>query len=127
MTPPFKIIEDKIGKLRLYENYIITEINEDVVFDIEELNWLKMNIDTYYPKSIENIGYISNRINNYNIVPTNYYLSNLYNKVKTIAMVCYSDTSVQAALYEKSFQEKPFQVFRNLNDAIDWTLVNLKK
>lgn len=127
MPHPFKIIDDEIAYLELYDKYIISQIKEDVVFGFDELNWLVMVIDQYYPDNKLRIGYISNRVNKYNLQPTIYKHISLFPKVISLAMVCYTPLSAKNALYEKKFQQKKFEIFSKIEDAIYWTLQQQEK
>ena len=122
---PFKVIDEEIAYLELYDDFIISRIKEDVIVDLEEINWLLMIADKYYPN--KKFGYIGNRIHNYNLNPITYFTTVLHERLKGLAIVCYSDMAKQTALYEKSFFNKPFAVFDNVEEAKSWILEVLKK
>jgi len=122
---PFKIIDEDIAYVELYDDFIISSIKDDIVFDIEELNWFLMIFDKYYPD--KKFGYIGNRIFNYNLNPTTYLTSSFHDRLSAMAIVYYSEIGRETALYEKSFFKKPFSVFDNIEEAKSWIYEILKK
>ncbi|MBW2960634.1 hypothetical protein [Mesonia aestuariivivens] len=117
---PFKIIDDDIAYIEFYEDYVISSVKEDVIFDLDELNWLFMLLEEHYPN--QSFGYISNRKYNYNLNPTNYEMINLYEKIVCHAVVYHSEIGKKIAVFEKNFSTNAFEIFDSLEKAKEWVI-----
>ena len=122
---PFKIVDEEIAYLEMYDDFVISSIKDGITFDVEELNWFVMILDKYYPN--KKFGYISNRIYDYSLNPTTYFTSAMYEKLNAMAIVCYSEIAKKTALFEKNFSKKPFEVFKDMEEAKNWVLKYQKK
>ena len=121
---PFKIIDEDIAYLEMYDDFVISSIKDGITFDVEELNWFVMILDKYYPN--KKFGYISNRIYDYSLNPTTYLTSSFHDRLSALAIVYYSEIGRETALYKKSFFIKPFSVFDDIEEGKNWVL-NIKK
>jgi len=117
---PFKVIKNEIAHLELYEKYIVSSINEEIIIDENILHWLVMLFDKYYPN--KNFAYITNRVNQYSLNPMVYPLMAMHKGLQAMAIVSYTDLGKQTALYEKGFFKKPLNIFSNTEQAIHWVL-----
>ncbi len=126
MSSSIKIIDNEIAYMEFHDNYVISSIKEDVLFDVEELHYMLGVLDKEFKN--KKFGYIANRIYSYNMNPISTYpLSSFHENLSAMAIVCYSDVSRKTALYEKSFFKKPFEVFDEIEDAKKWVKNILKK
>ena len=125
MSSPIKIIDSEIAYMEFYDNYVISSIKEDIIFDIEELHYMVNIMDDQFPD--KNFGYIANRIYSYNMNPVTYPVSSIHERLSAMAIVCYSDVSRKTALFEKDFFKKPFEVFDEIEEAKKWLQEILKK
>ncbi len=126
---PVKIIKNEIAYLELYEDYILSSVNEGILIDDDILHWFLMLFDKYYPK--KKFGYITNRINQYSLDPTVYPLLAMHNSLEAMAVISYTNLGQQNAFFEKGFFNKPFDVFSNIEEAKNWVFsvlhINKKK
>ncbi len=110
------------GNYYLFENFVVGEINKDVVFTwhnhakivVEELTEL-------YDQNGKDLVYITNRIHPYSVVPSdwiNFYKSKYL--LKGYAIVSYNQKGLLNTLLEKLFMRNKLQSFDNLTDAIVW-------
>ncbi len=116
--PPLKIISNEIAEIEVYNSFIISTINEGVSFDYEELAWFSDLLKELYPN--QKIGYIANRIHKYSVNPLIYFEKLHYEQVSAIAVICNNQEQVNMALYEKTFYKKEFEVFTEIDTAINW-------
>ena len=61
----FKLLIVKLGRLYLFDNYIITEFNEGINITFENFSEVSEIIKSHYKN--EPFGFISNRINSYSM------------------------------------------------------------
>ncbi|WP_109299183.1 hypothetical protein [Aquimarina sp. AU474] len=115
-------INYSFGNYYLFENFVVGEINKDVVFTwqnhakivVEELSEL-------YDQNGKDLVYITNRIHPYSVVPSDWI--NFYKQkylLKGYAIVSYNQKGLLNTLLEKLFMRNKLQSFNNLEDAISW-------
>ncbi|WP_040559432.1 STAS/SEC14 domain-containing protein [Kordia algicida OT-1] len=105
------------GKLYLYEDLIIGEINEGVHITTDVL----LSFFEFFHENYKvPFGYISYRKNSYSIDPQVYKMLPENNLLKGIAVVTDKKFSVLNAHVEKSFFNGKYELFTTLNAAINW-------
>ena len=113
-------VEFSFGTYFFFDNFVISELNEGIHFD-----WLKIQevisaISEYYGDNFK-IGYISNRINSYSLVPQlwiDFYKE--YNFIVAGAIVAYNDFNYMNATLEKHFSKNSIKRCNSLEEAIKW-------
>ncbi|MBU2940489.1 hypothetical protein KO494_13155 [Lacinutrix sp. C3R15] len=108
------------GMVYCFDNFIVTEINEGVIFDLNYSKELTALIFDYYGPNY-NLHVISNRVNNYSIVPTywfNFYKNKNANQLKSVSFVYYNELAYLNAKLEEKFIKCKTECFKNLDDAI---------
>jgi hypothetical protein len=108
------------GKVYIKENILIAELDEGILFDVEnnrellELGRKAFNDQPY--------GYISHRINSYAVNPMVYKESANTPNLHAIGVVTYNSMCTQSAVLEKQFYKNtnPFEIFSSLDVAIEW-------
>ncbi|WGD34447.1 hypothetical protein [Olleya sp. YS] len=111
------IKELKFCTLLFSDNYVISTINEGVIFGKVESRLQSSEIlDVFNDKPFV---YISNRINSYSVDPTIYIESSQICNLSGFAAVIgeFSNRNVEV---ERLFLNKPFESFSNLEDAKIW-------
>ena len=115
-------IEYPFGTFYLFDNFLVAEINEGIVFTwdhhakkvVEDLTHL-------YDQNGEDVVYITNRVHAYSVMPSDwikFYRNNF--KLKGYAVVSYSPKGILNTIIEKIFIKSRFKTFENLEDAIYW-------
>ncbi|MCH2193890.1 hypothetical protein [Kordia sp.] len=105
------------GKLYLYNDLIIGEINEGVHVTIDVmLSFFHFFLENYKVP----FGYISYRKNSYSIDPQVYKILPKNDLLKGIAVVSDQKFSSLNAHVEKSFFEGRYELFTTINAAINW-------
>jgi len=119
-----KTIETDFVKLNFYERFVIAELSEGIDIDENIVDILiQYSIEFYGDNPF---GYISNLINSYSINPVIYFkLSKIKNLVAFAVVSTRMIVSYNVQI-EKAFMSKPFELFDNLDEAVNWVnqLVN---
>ena len=112
-------IKVKLGKVYLFENYLVIEFNEGVHIKFDDFSEITELVKIHYKN--EPFGFISNRINSYSIDLND---ADLYNKafpnLKAYAVVVYKPLTEAVFEIEDHFFKFNRRVFKNLLDAIEW-------
>ncbi|WP_449405529.1 hypothetical protein [Marixanthomonas spongiae] len=115
---PFKTIDLSYISLELYENYVISTIQEGVLFDLPYLNVVMEIYEKYY--GTKQFVLIAQRIYDYTINPTCYIVAPKKLNLLGIAVVCKSNSAFETALFEKKFYNNPYEPFQTLKAAVEW-------
>ena len=113
-------IELDFGKIIFTENILIAELNEGILFDVDNnRELLKIAEKTF---NGNNFGYISHRVNSYAVNPMVYLESSSTPTLKAIAVVSKNPLCKQNTLLEKQFYKNnsSFEVFDCLEEAVSW-------
>jgi hypothetical protein len=104
--------------MELSEHCVIATVKEGVLIELDHIAALHEVFAKYY--SARNFGYIDNRAHQYaiNLSPELY--NSRYPKMVGLAIVCYTESAIKNANFEKSFYNWPFEVFKNLDEAQQW-------
>ncbi|MFK7750023.1 MAG: STAS/SEC14 domain-containing protein [Kordia sp.] len=105
------------GKLYLYDDLVIGEINEGVHISSETL----LSFFEFFHENYKvPFGYISHRINSYSIDPQVYKMLPENNLLKGIAVVSDQKFSSLNAHVEKNFYNGHYELFTTINTAVNW-------
>ncbi|MEM9646954.1 MAG: hypothetical protein AAF969_00625 [Bacteroidota bacterium] len=122
-----EIREYEFGVFYFFDGLVISEIKEDVVF-----NWTMAQkaIDAAYEiiGRDKPIAYISNRINNYSVVPTDWikFYTNR-NQLEFYSVVAYNKGGLASLILERMFFRNIIQQFSDLDSAIAWSLSKISE
>lgn len=111
------------GNFYFLEGIVISEINEGITYTWEEAEKVIETVHDFYGPEIS-VCYISNRINNYSVKPSDwlkFYRNN--NTLNGYAVVTKSEKSWFNALMEKVFSKAEVQRFEDLYEAIEWAKI----
>ena len=122
----YKVYHLKLGRIFLYQNYIVTEFDEGVDINFENFKELAQIIKQNFKD--QPFGFIANRVNSYSI---NLNDAELFNKTFTngiaYAIVAYSKRTERIIEIESHFFKFNKQVFNDFKTALNWveeTLAN---
>ncbi|TDN79827.1 hypothetical protein DET49_1359 [Salegentibacter sp. 24] len=118
MTQRIKTIELIDISLQFYEGMVISEVKEDVIFELEHVAQILKICNEVYEG--QNFVYISNRKNNYNVNPTIYFELKDVKYLLGIAIVSKRYEALKVAHFEKQFCPVPFDIFSNMEEAQAW-------
>ncbi|HIB48495.1 MAG TPA: hypothetical protein EYN07_12280 [Flavobacteriaceae bacterium] len=102
----------------LYDQFAVVEVKEGVTLSYA-------SGFTLLVKGLKLYGnqpwiYVSNRINSYAVVPTDYKYLNKVPTLKGLVIVSPEKSKVNNAHLEKAFFKKPFKIVSNLEEAYEW-------
>ena len=106
------------GKIQIFDDFVISEINEGVTVDIKELR----EILNYCENKFDGrpYGYISKRVHSYSVNPIVYMKVVPEFRLGAIAIVTQSKNGHINAQIESHFYTGPFKVFQADQDAKSW-------
>ncbi len=107
-----------IGRIDIYENYLIAEINEGKSIEVNSSEILEDIAVTYF--SNRKFVYISTRKNSYSVNPAVYKKTSLIENLAGIAIVANTKLAFNNVEIEKLFSTLPFESFTRVEKAISW-------
>ncbi|HET8854769.1 MAG TPA: hypothetical protein VFM60_02495 [Salinimicrobium sp.] len=115
-----KKLELDFGILKIYDNILVSELKEGILFDIES-NRKLLEIGAMEFKG-RAYGYISNRIFSYAVDPMVYREAADFINLKAIAVVTSDPICRSSAMIEKKFfrSKNSFEIFEAFDDARAW-------
>ena len=111
------------GNFYFLDGMVISEINEGITYSWEEAKKVIQAVHKFYGPNIS-VCYISNRVNNYSVKPSDwlkFYKNN--NVLNGYAVVTKSEQSWFNALMEKVFSAVEIKRFEDLYEAIEWAKI----
>lgn len=124
MTPILRTIELEFTLLEFHENFVVSWVKENVILSKKQVFDLIDACSGNYEN--KNFVYISKRIHNYNVDPTVYLSLDKVKNLAGIAIVSDKTSALNMAQFEKTFSKIPFEIFMELEDAVNWTQKILK-
>lgn len=100
------------------DQYVISTIDEGVIFSLDKAYETFSTILEHFKD--KPFVYIGNRKNSYSIDPLIYKETSEVNSLKGIAIVSESLIALKSIEIEKLFLQKTLEVFRTLEEAIEW-------
>lgn len=125
---PLHIISYDFGDFYLYDTFIVGEIKEDVVISWEaQGKTLVEEFQSIYGDKAKNVIYISHRINDYSVVPSDWLKFKKFNaKIKGYAIVSYTKRGYFNGMLEKVFVPTTLRTFTSLKEALEWAKASEK-
>lgn len=113
-----KEYELEFGSVFIYDNFAVLVINEDVSFRKDEnLVVTKIILQHFKKKPFVLISY---RLFHFTVDPIVYYETNKIKNLIGICVVSESTNGITSLSFEKSFFNKEFKFFSNLDGAKNW-------
>ncbi|WP_420401525.1 hypothetical protein [Flagellimonas sp.] len=121
-----EIREYEFGVFYFFDGLVISEIKEGVVF-----NWsmAQKAIDAAYEVIGQDrpIAYVSNRIHNYSVVPTDWIKFYTHrHKLELYSVVAYNKSGLASIILEKMFFRNNIRQFSDLETAINWSISKIE-
>ncbi len=116
----FQELNYSFGDFYLFEHFVVAEIKKDIVFNWKEhAKTVVEDLSDLYEQDGKDIIYISNRINDYSVVPTDWiHFFKFSYSLKGYYIVSKNGKAMQNTLLEKLFFKSKMQTFNNLDKAI---------
>ena len=102
----------------VFDEFLVNQIREGVTITPEHNLKLREIIDRHFKN--RPVVYISNRIFSYSVDPITYIGTSKISNLLGLAIVADTDINIKNALYEGTFYNNQFQVFKTLSEAIQW-------
>ncbi len=108
------------GMYYFFKDFIISEVNEGVLFNWEMgADLIELAYNHYGPDA--EVSYISNRVNQYSTVPQDWLkFFNKNHQIKRFAIVTYTEIGIVNVMLEKIFFKSKLKRFDNLYEAVHW-------
>jgi hypothetical protein len=122
-----EIREYQFGTFYFFDNLIIGEVNEGITFDWEMGKKVIDASKEIFGDDLP-IAYISNRINNYQVVPTAWakFFKNRH-QLDVYCVVGNTKGSFASLVLERMFFKKTIKQFTNLEVAVEWCLLRIRE
>ena len=120
-----QIREYEFGTFYFFDGLVISEMNEGETFnwDIAE-TIIKVAYEVLGKD--KPIAYISNRIHNYSVVPSDWLKFYKHrHKLEFYSIVAYNNSGLTSVILEKLFFKDKIRQFSNLEDAIKWSVAKV--
>lgn len=104
--------------LNFYDNYVVSRVREGAIISGEEIKDLVNRCSNFYED--RDFVYISKRVTNYNVDPTIYLNLDKVENLAGIAIVSSKVSSLKMANFEQKFSKVPFNIFLELEEALEW-------
>ena len=118
----FQELNYPFGDFFLFETFVIAEIKKDIVFNWEDhAKGLVEELSNLYEQRGKDIVYISNRVNEYSVVPSDWlYFFKFSYSLKGYGVVSYNPKGRLNTALERLFMRSKMKSFTNLESAIYW-------
>lgn len=111
--------------LEFFEDFVVSTLSENTIFNqkcVDEL--IATCLDHYGERDFV---YISQRQADYNVDPTIYFNLTEVKPLKGIAIVSENPAAIKMADFEKKFSPVPYEIFFEMEDAMEWANELVKK
>lgn len=105
-------------ELFVFDEFIINQAKEGVVIQPEHINIIDNTVRSHFRG--KNMVYILNRVKSYSVNPLIYPETAKIPNLIAIALIPKTRLMKRNAEYEREFFNKPFEIFNNLRDAMQW-------
>ena len=113
-----------IGKVQVFENYMITAFDEDATLTLESAYQI-IGISEIHFRN-KNFGIISLRKNAYAVDPITYTYFRQLTNLKAFAIVSVKEIDMHNFKIEKLFYKKPMKFFIAFDNALVWVRKRVK-
>jgi hypothetical protein len=109
----------------IFHNFLIKQVREGELVDQKETDEFKVILKDHF--NVKNMAYISNRVSSYSVNPLVYKQAEKIPNLVAIAVIPSNEKIRISAQYESQFYDRPFGIFDNLSDAIQWVQKIIEK
>ncbi|MEH6536221.1 MAG: hypothetical protein V7719_07510 [Psychroserpens sp.] len=102
----------------IFDDFLIKQVREGAIVDQEETEEFKIILKEHFNE--KNMAYISNRVFSYSVNPLVYKEAEKIPNLVAIAVIPSNEKTRASAKYESQFYDRPFGIFDNLSEAIEW-------
>lgn len=116
--------ELEIGKIQVYDNYMVSLFDEDATLTMETV-YQVIGISEIHFRN-KNFGIISLRKNSYAVDPITYTYLRQIDNLKAFAIVSVKEIDMHNFKIEKLFYKKPMKFFIEFDNALAWVRKRVK-
>jgi hypothetical protein len=109
----------------IFDDFLIKQVREGELVDQEKVDEFKLILKTHFDG--KNMAYISNRVFSYSVNPLVYKQAEKIPNLVAIAVIPANKKIHASATFENQFYDRPFGIFENLSDAIQWVHTIIEK
>jgi hypothetical protein len=109
----------------IFDDFLIKQVREGEVVDQKETEEFKIILKEHFEG--KNMAYISNRVTSYSVNPLVYKDAEKIPNLVAIAVIPANEKIHLSAKYESQFYDRPFGIFDNLSEAIQWVQKIIEK
>jgi len=113
-----KVQFEKYGCIEIHEKYVVVIMKEGITVKPEYNADLIKIADNHFKGKL--FGYITNRKNSYSVDPRIYFETLKIENLVAFAVVSKEESQKAFVNFEKEFLQKPFKLFKDLEDAKSW-------
>ncbi|WP_040253789.1 hypothetical protein [Psychroserpens mesophilus] len=113
-----KYLDYEDFELFIFDNFIINQVKEGASIEPHHNELLNEIVQEHF--SNRDMVYVSNRVKSYSVNPLIYPKTETIPNVIAIAMIPKTEVMRKNAEYERQFYDKPYEIFNNLTDAMNW-------
>ncbi|GEQ86270.1 hypothetical protein ULMS_17780 [Patiriisocius marinistellae] len=117
-SPLLKKFDLEFAQIEIHDFFVIATIKEGIVIDKDHRELFHDIFNQYFSNTL--FGYISNRKFDYTVDPTSYLEKGHFPNLIGMAVICYNDSSVATANFEKQFYQRPMEICNNLESSKKW-------
>jgi len=109
----------------IFDDFLIKQVREGALIDQEETEEFKVILKEHFDG--KNMAYISNRVFSYSVNPLIYKEAEKIPNLVAIAVIPSNQKIRSSANFERQFYDRPFGIFDNLSEAIQWVQQIIEK
>lgn len=113
-----KVVKFDFCEMTLFEKHLVVVMNEGINLTPDH-NQILVEISESHFNGRPFV-YITNRVNSYSVDPKIYFETAKIENLKGFAVVSKNYKAKSNAEIEKMFFNKPFEIFSNIEDAVNW-------
>lgn len=102
----------------IFDDFLIKQVKEGADINHNQTEEFKTILKEHF--NGKNMAYISNRVFSYSVNPLIYKEAEKISNLVAIAIIPDNHKMRANAEYERQFYDRPFGIFNNLSDAIQW-------
>ena len=106
------------GDVELFDHYMIVVMRQNVHISPDYNTILLDLVDNYYKD--KPLVYLTHRINSYTVDPAIYLETSKISNLVGFGVIAKAPLAAGNASLEKLFMNKPFEIFKELDEAITW-------
>ncbi|QDO94004.1 hypothetical protein FNB79_08410 [Formosa sediminum] len=120
-----RLLTYEFGTIKLYENYVLAQINEGVTVTVEASMILRDIAENHYKDRF--FAYISHRKYSYSVNPAVYIEASKINNLVAFAIVSHIPLALHNTQIESRFSKKAYMSFEIISEAKIWATKLVKE